>query len=86
MIGDEQKTKKTEGTCHGAKNIEYDIPNHKDVWDGLFRLTGAELTGSKWVHREMWKHEDYEGIDANFEQEILDQLVDELVGQLAELP
>lgn len=86
LIGDEQKTKKLEGKYHGTKKKECQSQNYVDMWCEIGRLTGAELAGSNWVYRGMWKNEDFEGIDANFELEILDQLLDELVGQLSGLP
>ncbi|KAE8039280.1 hypothetical protein FH972_011708 [Carpinus fangiana] len=86
LIGDELKTKKVEGKYHGAKKKECQSQNYVDMWDEISRLTGAELVGSNWVYRKMWKHEDFEDIGVNFELEILDQLLDELVGQLSGLP
>lgn len=86
LIGDELKTKKVEGKYHGAKKKECQSQNYVDMWDEISRLTGAELVGSNWVYRRMWKHEDFEDIGVNFELEIVDQLLDELVGQLSGLP
>jgi hypothetical protein len=86
LIGDELQTKKVEGKYHGTKKKECMSQNYVDMWGEIGRLTGAELVGSNWVYRGMWKHESFEGIGANFELEILDQLLDELVGQLSGLP
>lgn len=88
LIGDGLKTQKIDGQYYGTKQKESrSLKNYEEVWGEILRLTEAELVGSNWVCRETWKHEDYfEGIGVNFELGILDQLLDELVGQLAGLP
>ncbi|KAG6681104.1 hypothetical protein I3842_13G075100 [Carya illinoinensis] len=86
LIGDEQRTQKIEGQYDGTKQKECQSLNYENLWGEILRLTGAELVVSNWVCRETWKHEDFEGIGVNFEVGILDQLLDEVVGQLAGLP
>ncbi|KAF5446714.1 hypothetical protein F2P56_032318 [Juglans regia] len=86
LIGDKLKTQKIEGQYDGTKQKECQSLNYEDVWGEILRLTGAELIGSNWVCREIWKHEDFEGIGVNFEVGILDQLLDEVVGELSGLP
>ncbi|KAK9998352.1 hypothetical protein SO802_017955 [Lithocarpus litseifolius] len=87
LIGDdEMKTKKIEGKYHGTKKKECHSQNYKEMWGEILTLTGAELVHSNWVYGRIGKHQDFEDIGANIELEILDRLLDELVGQLVGLP
>ncbi|KAL5750530.1 hypothetical protein ACOSP7_025133 [Xanthoceras sorbifolium] len=75
MISEDTKTKK----------------NCLEMWDQIFKMTEAEIAGSKWwLYREnnnniLKKHEDIEQICADFELQIVDQSLDELVQQLVGL-
>ncbi|KAF5470435.1 hypothetical protein F2P56_010949 [Juglans regia] len=87
LIGDEPRTKKIEGKYQGTKKkADCHSENYEEMWVEILRLTGAELVGSNWEYRGMGNHGDLEAISANFELEILDQLLVELVGQLARHP
>lgn len=87
MIGDdEMKTKKIEGKYHGTKKKECHSQNYKEMWGEILTLTGAELVHSNWVYGRIGRHQDFEDIGANIELEILDRLLDELVGQLVRHP
>ncbi|OMO90419.1 hypothetical protein COLO4_19173 [Corchorus olitorius] len=57
--------------CHSEVNLE--------CWDPICRMIEAEVAKSSWLCSN---NEEFEDITANFESNILDQLLDELVLQL----
>ncbi|XP_062016293.1 uncharacterized protein LOC133732725 [Rosa rugosa] len=84
---DARKTKKIEGICLGTKK-EYHTAEYFEILGEICTLTEAELVGSNWsVHKGIWNnHEGSAGIAADFESQILGQLIEELVDQLADFP
>lgn len=53
------------------------------LWGEICRLADAETIQNKWQHEEIWKHEKAcQEIGGNFEFEILDELIKEMVDQL----
>lgn len=69
------------GNKFGSKKKEFDSQDPQ-MWEQICRMTEAELFSSNWLQRGIWKHENFEGIDANFESQILGQLLDEVVDQI----
>ncbi|KAH7542241.1 hypothetical protein FEM48_Zijuj02G0052500 [Ziziphus jujuba var. spinosa] len=72
LIHEEGKLQGNEGKKCGSSQM----------WEEVCRLTEAELFGSNWLQRGVWKYENFEGIDANFESHILNQLLEEVVDQI----
>ncbi|XP_050368224.1 uncharacterized protein LOC126786436 [Argentina anserina] len=85
---DARKTKKIEGIGLGTKKKEYQTAEYFAILDEICSLTEAELVGSNWsVNKGIWNnHEGSAGIAADFESQILGQLIEELVDQFADFP
>ena len=82
-IGEDGEAKKNEGksrktACHGHKYL--------GLWGEACRLVGGEMMESSWLYKEIKKHEDFEYLGADFGLQILDELLQELVHNLCELP
>ncbi|KAM1695066.1 hypothetical protein ACFX15_028694 [Malus domestica] len=87
--GDARRTKTRENKCLGSKKKEFQRAKHIGMWSEICRLTEAELVGSNWIikNKGMWNFEGISaGIGADFESQILGQLLDELVHQIADFP
>lgn len=85
---DARKAKKIEGKCVGSKKKEYNTAEYFEILGEICRVTEAELVGSNWIiHNSMRNnHEGSAGIAAEFESQILGQLIEELVDQFADFP
>nr|XP_011460959.1 PREDICTED: uncharacterized protein LOC105350503 isoform X2 [Fragaria vesca subsp. vesca] len=85
---DARKTKNIEGKGLATMKKEYRTEEYFAILDEICSLTEAELVGSNWsVHKGIWNnHEGFAGIVADFESQILGQLIEELVDQLADFP
>ncbi|XP_068337138.1 uncharacterized protein [Pyrus communis] len=85
--GDARRKKTREGKCLGSKKKEFHRAKHIGMWSEICRLTEAELIGSNWIlqNKGMWSFEGTSaGIGADFESQILGQLLDEIVDQFAD--
>ncbi|KAL5580732.1 hypothetical protein UlMin_013174 [Ulmus minor] len=80
LMGEERKIETKPSRCLGSKKKQ--CHGEESMWDEICKLNEAELFGSNWVPRSMWDHEDLQGIDADFESQIIGQLLEELVDQL----
>ncbi|KAB2616546.1 lisH domain-containing protein-like [Pyrus ussuriensis x Pyrus communis] len=87
--GDARRTKTRQGNRLGPKKKEFHRAKHIGMWSEIYRLTEAELVGSNWIikNKGTWNFEAISaGIGADFESQILGQLLDELVDQFADFP
>ncbi|KAJ9698695.1 hypothetical protein PVL29_007655 [Vitis rotundifolia] len=85
-IGDNGEAKKIEGKCTGSRKTACHGQKYLGMWVEICRLAGGEMMESSWLHKEIKKHEDFEDLGADFGLHILDELLQELVDHLCELP
>lgn len=81
----ETKTEANEGKyCGSTKKKECESQDYSPMWDKICSLTEEQLAGSNWLQSRGngWNHQDFEGIVANFESQILGQLLEEVVDQI----
>ncbi|KAF3454253.1 hypothetical protein FNV43_RR04700 [Rhamnella rubrinervis] len=73
-----------EGKLCGTKKKVCERQEYSPMWDKICSLTEAELAGSYWLQSRgiEWNYEDFEGIGANFQSQILGQLLEEVVDQI----
>lgn len=84
LMIDERKVKvKTieNNNYEGSKKKEKNGKEYVDIWGGVCRLVEDELGGSNQINAWMNKQSDLESICADFESEIFDQLLNELIDQ-----
>lgn len=89
MILDDLKTKQVDGKCVGSRKKGCSSKQtYLNMCDQICRVAEAEILESNWLcSRNIFNHEDFEDIYADFESQILDQLLHELlVHQLIVLP
>ncbi|BFG33907.1 hypothetical protein CerSpe_201810 [Prunus speciosa] len=88
LIGDARRTKAREGKCLGSRKKEFHSGKHIEMWGEICRLVEDELVGSNWIiqNKGSWNQAGSAGIGADFESQILGQLLDELVDQFADSP
>jgi len=87
LMIDEKKDKAIESNKYeGSKKKEkHSYKEYVDIWGEACRLVGDELAGSKnQVHVWMNEQSELGSICADFESEIFDQLLNEVVSQLVE--
>ncbi|KAJ7959827.1 transcriptional regulator ATRX-like isoform X2 [Quillaja saponaria] len=83
LMVDERKMKTIESSKdHGSKNKVKDIQENLDVWGKICRAAENELVGANWIDKGMCKQDDLEIITADFEDEILHQLLVEVIDEL----
>lgn len=83
----EEKVKATENNSHErSKKKEKQSQECVDIWGEICRLAEDELVGSNQIKAEMSKQGDFESISADFESEIFDHLLNELIDQLVGNP
>lgn len=80
LMIEQRKMKAKEGQGYeGAKRKERQRQEYMDnIWDEACRKAEDEIVGSK----QIWKEGDWESISEDFESQIFDYLVDELIDQL----
>jgi hypothetical protein len=82
LMIDEKKDKEIEGS---KKKEKHNYKEYIDIWGEACRLVEAELAGSKnQVHAWMNQQSDLGNVCADFESEIFDQLLNEMISQLVE--
>ncbi|KAK2440734.1 hypothetical protein QL285_012110 [Trifolium repens] len=82
LMIDEKKDKEIEGS---KKKEKHNYKEYIDIWGEACRLVEAELVGSKnQVHAWMNQQSDLGSVCADFESEIFDQLLNEVISQLVE--
>ncbi|OMO84369.1 hypothetical protein CCACVL1_10862 [Corchorus capsularis] len=80
LIEDDSRVKDViEGQNLESRNKVCQSEVNLECWDPICRMIEAEVAKSSWLCS---KNEEFEDITANFESNILDQLLDELVLQL----
>lgn len=55
-----------------------------DMWGEICRMTETEIAESNWVNKQVLKIQDE--LNADFESQILDQMLEEIVIQLTKFP
>lgn len=50
----------------------------------ICKIAKGAMMESNWLYKELWKLEDFEGTGADFELQILETMLNELVDQLVE--
>lgn len=83
MISDDQTSKKNEESCQGSRKKVCHSQDYLNLWGDICRLAEAQVVESNWISKKIWTFEDFEDIGADFGLQILDQLLEELVDQLA---
>ncbi|EEF36774.1 uncharacterized protein LOC8286465 [Ricinus communis] len=83
--GDDLNSKRTEETCHGLSNADCHTQIDFNMWGEICQLAEAQVIDSIWTQQRAWKFQDFEDISADFGLQILNELFDELVDQLASL-
>lgn len=80
MILDDLKSKKAAGKCVGSRKKDCCNQDYLNACDQICRMVEAEIPESNWLPRgNILKHQDCEDIFADFESQILEQLLHELV-------
>lgn len=83
LMNEERKVKAIENNMHGgSKKKEKQRQECVDIWGEICRLVEDELVGSNQLQEFKRKQGDFESISADFESEIFDYLLDELIDQL----
>jgi len=84
MIDDESKVEAIDNNKHeGSKKKEMNGQEYIDIWVEVCRIVEDELAESNKIHIWTNKQGDLGSISADFESEIFDHLLNELVDQLA---
>ncbi|XP_061374703.1 uncharacterized protein LOC133316919 [Gastrolobium bilobum] len=87
LMIEENKVKETESNkCEGSKKKEKHSQEYIHNWGEVSKLVKDELVGSNKIHAWMNKQGDLGSISADFESEIFDQLLNELIDQLVGHP
>ncbi|XP_031110775.1 uncharacterized protein LOC116014944 [Ipomoea triloba] len=85
LISDDFQPKSSEKVYGAAARKNWCSRDENDVklWGEICRLADAETLQTKWQHEEIWKQEKVcQKIGGNFEFEIVDELIGEMVDQL----
>ncbi|XP_027368439.1 uncharacterized protein LOC113874417 [Abrus precatorius] len=86
LIIEDKKVKAIENNKHeGSKEKEKQSRECIDIWGEICRLVEDELRSSQ-LEGGVRKQSDFENINADFESEIFDHLLNELIEQLVENP
>ncbi|KAJ6895652.1 hypothetical protein NC651_022000 [Populus alba x Populus x berolinensis] len=85
LIFDNRNSNKTEEPCPGSRKKVCHNHDYLNMWDEVCKLTETQVVEANLnAHKNMCKfEEDFEEISADFGLQILDQLLQELVDQLA---
>ncbi|CAK7331186.1 unnamed protein product [Dovyalis caffra] len=86
LIFDDRNSKKTEEPCPGSRKKVCHNHDYLSMWGEVGKLTETQVVETNWniAHKNICKiEEDFEEISADFGLQILDQLLQELVDQLA---
>lgn len=85
LIFDNRNSNKTEEPCPGSRKKVCHNHDYLNMWDEVCKLTETQVVETNLnAHKNMCKfEEDFEEISADFGLQILDQLLQELVDQLA---
>lgn len=85
LIFDNRNSNKTEEPCPGSRKKVCHNHDYLNMWDEVCKLTETQVVETNLnAHKYMCKfEEDFEEISADFGLQILDQLLQELVDQLA---
>lgn len=80
MILDDPKRKKAEGKCVGSRKKDCRNQDYINTCDQICKMVEAEILDSNWPARgNFLRHQDFEDIFADFESQILERLLHELV-------
>lgn len=80
MILDDPKRKKAEGKCVGSRKKDCRNQDYINTCDQVCKMVEAEILDSNWPARgNFLRHQDFEDIFADFESQILERLLHELV-------
>lgn len=83
LMNEENEVKEIENNMdEGTKKKERQNQEYVDIWSKICRLVEDELVGSNQLQEVKRKQSDFESISADFESEILNHLLDELIDQL----
>ncbi|KAF9675482.1 hypothetical protein SADUNF_Sadunf09G0036800 [Salix dunnii] len=85
LIFDDRNSNKTEEPCPGSRKKVCHNHDYSNMWDEVCKLTETQVVEKNLnAHKDVCKfEEDLEEISADFGLQILDQLLQELVDQLA---
>lgn len=79
---DERKAKAIENNKYeGSKKKEKHSQEYIHIWGEVCRIVEEELAGSNQTHAWKNRQSDLESISADFESEIFDQLLNEVIDQ-----
>lgn len=81
LVGDEGKKNKNEDKYNGLRQQEIQIPENLVMCDDICKLSEAEVIKSSWLPKKLG----FEGIGVDLESEIIGELLQELIDQLAGL-
>lgn len=72
------------GKCYGSRGKGCPREINVKTWREICKIVEAEMIESNWVTRALWKVEDSRDIGAEWELQILQELLNEVVDQLVE--
>ncbi|KAI8523558.1 hypothetical protein RHMOL_Rhmol13G0083600 [Rhododendron molle] len=82
---DLEKRKLVDGKCLGSRRKEKRRQKYVGRRSGeICKIAKGAMMESNWLYKELWKLEDFEGTGADFELQILETMLNELVDQLVE--
>ncbi|XP_057508678.1 uncharacterized protein LOC130791526 isoform X2 [Actinidia eriantha] len=81
IFSDIQRKNNFEGKCHGSRKKDFQRENYEEACGEICKMVEGEMMESNWAYREWWKLED---IGAVFEQQIVEELMNEFAEQLLE--
>ncbi|KAF7119408.1 hypothetical protein RHSIM_Rhsim13G0068300 [Rhododendron simsii] len=80
-----EKRKLADGKCHGSRRKDKRRQKYVGRSSGeICKIVKGAMMESNWLYKELWKVEDFEGTGADFELQILETMLNELVDQLVE--
>ncbi|XP_052186884.1 uncharacterized protein LOC127797783 [Diospyros lotus] len=84
-----QKRKNIDGKCGGSKRDCWQSENYGATWEEICTIADEDMKGLNWVYREreLWKlklEDIADNIGSEFELQILEELMDEVVDELVE--
>lgn len=81
-MNEEMEVEEIESNMHeGSKEKERQNNECVDIWSKICRLVEDELVGSNGLQEVKRKQSDFDGLSADLELVILDDLLDELIDQ-----
>ncbi|GFS39265.1 hypothetical protein Acr_00g0061990 [Actinidia rufa] len=80
-FSDIQRKNNFEGKCQGSRKKIFQRENYEEACGKICKMVEGEMMESNWAYREWWKLED---IGAVFEQQIVEELMNEFAEQLLE--